>query len=145
MVLKYTEKDGASRYLSIDPIENIRVPDQATVGENQIRMNTTVRVGTWNHEGGWLVLAWSTDDAPREKHETLIERAEGSLSPLKWLTIGRVAMYWSLHGQPCRSSVRLCREAMEPIGKNLRHLLIPKRYPSAYRIQDDLVHVWVPL
>ena len=144
-LMKYQDPRGEARYISIDPIPEMKAPDTAVVGEKQIRLSSEARVGLWQEDGGWLVLAWSTDDAPRAEHEALIERSEGNTSPLAWLTLARVAMYLSLSGEPCKASIRLCKEAMQAVPQPLKHQLTPKRFPSAYKVQGDLVQVWVPL
>lgn len=145
VVLRYQDSEGLSRYLSIDPVPEIRPPDTAVVGENQLRFSTEARLGIWGGDGGWLVIAWSTSDAMRTAQEKLIASAEGSTEPLRWLTMARVAMYWSLSGEPCKTSIRIGKGSMESFSSNLKHRLTPKRYPSAYRSKGDLVQVWVPL
>ena len=134
-----------TRSIKVDPITEIKPPDTAVVGENQLRYSAEARVGIWKRDGGWLLIAWGTDDGTRAEHERMLERAEGTTEPLRWVGYARVAMYWSLSGSAYSSSVRFSTDAMECLGSELATSLQPRRVPSSYTAQEDLVHLWIPL
>lgn len=143
------QKTESPRRINAGPAPQLAVPDDAVVGETELRKSAYVRVGLWMDAGGWLVLAWNTEgDTTLEEQTQALERAERSAKPMMWIGGSKANMYWRKDGTHSHTRIALGAEAVGRLGEidpDLPRMLLPKRFSSAYRIQGSLCQIWIPL
>ena len=139
----------AERDLLLDSIKELAVPDNAVVGDNHFRKSVDTKVGVWRSDGGWIVFSASIEDeTPHAKHNQMIERTEGTAEPMQWVSSCKSLVWWNKLGENSSFRVRMTAEVMNSLNElneSIPGILGPKRHSCAYRLQADLLQVWVPL